>query len=282
VVPIISAQAHYGFFVLSSPQDEKRLLNWEDRDLLTAISKQLNHYLALNEANEKLAYAKQFDAFNRMSAFLVHDLKNVQAQLALINTNAEKHRNNPEFIDDVFETVESATQRLDKMLTQLRNKKVLETKQVKININKLIKRVIKQRNINQPQVQFELEQQEPEIEMIIDGETLSSVLNHLIQNAQEATSADGWVTIKASYFNQSLNLAISDNGTGMSTQFIKTRLFKPFDTTKGNAGMGIGVYEAKQFIEGLGGSIQVTSFEGKGSTFLITIPDNNQNEQSTD
>ena len=58
----------------------------------------------------------------------------------------------------------------------------------------------------------------------------------------------------------------------MSEEFINTRLFKPFDTTKGNAGMGIGVYEAKQFIEGLGGVMQVTSFEDEGSIFQLTIP----------
>jgi len=271
IVPIISAQTHYGFFLLSSPFNDNRLLNWEDRDLLTAIAKQLNHFLALNEANEKLAFSKQFDAFNRMSAFLMHDLKNVQAQLALINANAQRHRDNPEFIDDVFDTVDSATQRLDKMLHQLRNKTVLDTKLAHVHINKLLTSVVAQRNLQQPQVTLEIDE---DIQMMIDAETFASVINHLLQNAQEATKADGWVTIKASYFEQSLNLAISDNGQGMSDKFIKTRLFNPFDTTKGNAGMGIGVFEAKQFIEGLGGSIQVTSFEQKGTTFLITIPDN--------
>jgi signal transduction histidine kinase len=58
----------------------------------------------------------------------------------------------------------------------------------------------------------------------------------------------------------------------MSAEFIANRLFQPFDTTKGNAGMGIGVYEAKQFIEGLSGTLQVTSREGEGSQFTIMIP----------
>jgi hypothetical protein len=80
--------------------------------LIFAVSKQLGNYISLHEANEQLAQAKQFDAFHRMSAFLVHDLKNVQAQLSLVSSNAAKHRNNPDFIDDVFETVDSATSRL--------------------------------------------------------------------------------------------------------------------------------------------------------------------------
>ena len=104
-------------FFLAGKKEFKQL-NWEDRDLLFAISKQLGNFVSLHEANDKLAESKQFDAFNRMSAFLVHDLKNVQAQLALISTNAKKHGDNPEFIADVFETVESATERLSKVDAQ--------------------------------------------------------------------------------------------------------------------------------------------------------------------
>jgi len=276
IVPIMVGEQLYGFFLLSSPLENKKLLNWEDRDLLSAISKQLSHYLSLNEANEKLAEAKQFDAFNRMSAFLVHDLKNVQAQLTLISSNAKKHRNNPEFIDDAFSTVESATARLEKVLTQLRNKTAYETNHKKNNIKTLLEQVVLQRNIDLPKVELSFD--EESIEMLIEKETFSSIINHLIQNAQEATSDDGWVKINASYFNENLNIAIIDNGSGMSQEFIKHRLFKAFDTTKGNAGMGIGVFEAKQYIESLGGNIQVTSFEGKGTTFHLTLPDTKEQE----
>ena len=118
IVPIFMKKAVYGFFLLAMPEDQG-LLNWEDRDLLFSISKQLSNYLSLNEANESLAESKQFDAFNRMSAFLVHDLKNIQAQLALINSNAKRHRDNPAFVDDVFETVEAATGRLEKSINTI-------------------------------------------------------------------------------------------------------------------------------------------------------------------
>jgi putative PEP-CTERM system histidine kinase len=122
IVPVFMNKTIYGFFLLALP-NEQVLLNWEDRDLLFSITKQLSNYLSLNEANDRLAESKQFDAFNQMSAFLVHDLKNIQAQLALISSNAKRHKDNPDFIEDVFETVESATYRLDKVLMQLRNKK---------------------------------------------------------------------------------------------------------------------------------------------------------------
>lgn len=268
IVPLFIGKAFYGLFLLGHIDDVKQL-NWEDRDLLFAVSKQLGNFISLHETNDELAESKQFDAFNRMSAFLVHDLKNVQAQLALITTNAEKHRDNPDFVDDVFETVESATERLSKVLSQLRNKQVAQSLSKEVDVSKIVENVVKQRNVALPQVIIE---NSKSCSMSIDAETLHSVLNHLIQNAQEATSDDGWVKIHLTKTQGAIQIEISDNGSGMSAEFIKQRLFKPFDTTKGNAGMGIGVYEAKQFIESIAGNIQVKSAENQGTTFKISLP----------
>ena len=268
IIPIFMNKSVYGFFLLALPE-EQGVFNWEDRDLLFSISKQLSNYLSLNEANESLAESKQFDAFNRMSAFLVHDLKNIQAQLALINSNAKRHRDNPEFVDDVFETIVSATGRLDKVLTQLRNKQAAESTKKNTDVQALIQKVVAQRNVQLPKITAQLSFDNM---ISIDEDTFSSVLNHLLQNAQEATNDNGWVKIIAKRIADNLHITISDNGCGMSAGFIANRLFKPFDTTKGNAGMGIGVYEAKQFIESVNGSMQVTSRENEGSYFEIIIP----------
>jgi len=270
IVPIFIGKAFYGMFILAGRSEDKQL-NWEDRDLLSAISKQLGNFVSLHEANDKLAESKQFDAFNRMSAFLVHDLKNVQAQLSLITTNAKKHGDNPEFVADVYETVESATERLGKVLSQLRNKQAAQSKNKLVNVSDLIESVVRQRNINQPQVAFETVDN---CEMAIDDDTFHSVLNHLIQNAQEATNTNGWVKVSLTKKSNHLGISITDNGCGMSKDFIDKRLFKPFDTTKGNAGMGIGVFEAKQFIESIAGLVKVESQEGRGTTFIIDLPIN--------
>ncbi len=268
VIPLFVGKAFYGLFLIGERKEQKAL-NWEDRDLIFAITKQLANYISLNEANDRLAESKQFDAFNRMSAFLVHDLKNVQAQLALINANAVKHRDNPAFINDVFETVESATTRLDKMLTQLRNKQAMGADKSTVNVVNLIEKVVKQCNVRKPKVEF-LEQSN--IDMFVDGETLSSVLNHLIQNAQEASESDEKVNVLLHCYDGIVDITIEDHGSGMTESFIENRLFKPFDTTKGNAGMGIGVYEAKQFAESLSGQLVVTSRPGEGSKFSIRLP----------
>jgi len=97
------------------------------------------------------------------------------------------------------------------------------------------------------------------------------VLNHLIQNAQEATKDDGWVKVVLSANDKYVQIDITDNGTGMSAEFIENRLFKPFDTTKGNAGMGIGVFEAKQYFESVSGSIGVESTLGEGTKMTVQL-----------
>lgn len=268
LVPIFIGKNFYGFFILSN-SDEENKLNWEDRDLLFAIAKQLGNFISLNEANDKLAESKQFDAFNQMSAFLVHDLKNVQAQLALITSNAIQHRDNKEFVDDVFETVESATERLAKVLAQLSNKHAAQSTSKSVDLADIIERVAAQRNVVQPQVVIK---NKDECLTIIDYERFFSVINHLIQNAQEATSDTGWVEIVLEKQQDHINIVVSDNGCGMSESFIKSRLFKPFDTTKGNAGMGIGVFEAKQFFESIAGSLTVESAEGQGTKMIICLP----------
>lgn len=268
LVPIFIGKDFYGFFILANSDEEKKF-NWEDRDLLTAIAKQLGSFISLNEANDKLAESKQFDAFNQMSAFLVHDLKNIQAQLALITSNATQHRNNPEFVDDVFETVESATERLAKVLAQLRNKQVAQSTSKRVDLGDIIERVKAQRNVLKPAVIFDSKEN---CLATIDHERFFSVINHLVQNAQEATLDEGWVKIALEKRQGNINIVVSDNGCGMSESFIKSRLFKPFDTTKGNAGMGIGVFEAKQFFESVGGSLAVESVEGQGTKMIICLP----------
>ncbi len=268
IVPIFIGKAFYGLFVLADENKIKRL-NWEDRDLLFAVSKQLGNFISLYEATDKLSESKQFDAFNRMSAFLVHDLKNVQAQLALITTNAEKHRNNPEFVNDVFETVESATERLAKVLSQLRKKQVEQSTHRKVSLSEIIQKVVSQCNVQQPKVTF---LHDGNCHSLIDDESFHSVMHHLIQNSQEATKNHGWVKVTLAEKKRTIRITIEDNGCGMSEEFINTRLFRPFDTTKGNAGMGIGVFEAKQFFENMAGIIKVESTPNQGTVFIIELP----------
>ena len=113
---------------------------------------------------------------------------------------------------------------------------------------------------------------ESRVYLTAEKERLSAVIGHIIQNAQDATHDSGQVEVMLERKNHALFLTVTDNGAGMDKDFIKNRLFKPFDTTKGLTGMGIGAYECKEGSQGMNGEVYVESEPGKGTRFTIKIP----------
>ena len=259
-----------GFLVLSRPLVHIGV-NWEVRDLLLTAGRQCASYLALMKAKEELMDARQFDAFNRLSAYVVHDLKNIVAQLSLIVSNANRHRDNPAFFDDVVLTVENASAKMQRMLTQLRKGR-LEAEESRgiVNLDKLLTSVVKQQSAKQPVPVYIANNRQ--INVLANEDRFSAVLGHLIENAQDATPSDGSVEIELHLDKEWVYVNIKDTGCGMDKEFIRDQLFRPFVTTKGNAGMGIGVYESREFISSIGGQLTVDSKPGKGTCFTLKIP----------
>ncbi|MGB2221114.1 XrtA/PEP-CTERM system histidine kinase PrsK [Neptunomonas sp.] len=244
------------------------VINWEDRDLLKIAGKQAAILLSQHQASKALIEAQQFEAFNRLSAYIVHDLKNILAQQSLIVTNAEKHKHNPVFVDDVIKTVKNSVQRMTKLMDQMRNG--MRGKHPKrLELNLLCEQTCQRFLQSQPTPQLLLT--DP-IYIFADMEQLSNVIGHLVQNAIDATSKADEVVIKISQSQTEALIEIIDSGSGMDAQFIKTRLFKPFDSTKGLTGMGIGAYESREVIRALGGDIDVSSQIGLGSHFTVRLP----------
>ncbi|MCE2572175.1 XrtA/PEP-CTERM system histidine kinase PrsK, partial [Motilimonas eburnea] len=244
-------------------------LNWEDRDYIKVLAKQLAHYLVLHQAHRALSEAKQFQAFNQMSAFLVHDLKNTLSQLSMIISNAEKHKRNPEFIDDSLATVANAVQRISRVVEHFRSNAGQPASATEVDLAQLLQQACQRCSQHVPV---------PKLEILAGARTcvdpiqLLEVLQHLITNAQDATEPEGEVRVRLSLEHDVASIAIQDTGCGMDQEFIRSRLFTPFDTTKGNAGMGIGVYEAKQFAMVNKGQLNVVSEPGVGSCFTLTLP----------
>lgn len=272
-VPFLKDDGLWGFAVLAPGDKEKVSLNWEVKDYLTAVSEQVGTYMQHHEAAQVVAENAQFAAFNRMSAFVLHDLKNVLAQVDLILANAQQHKHNPEFIDDTFETLEHTKARMEKMLKQLTDKKAVEEGvNSEFLLSDIAKDVVEKRcSALSPLPSVHLVRETP---VIVDREKVANVLYHLISNAQQATADDGEVdvVITSNSDNNTQLVMIEDTGTGMDKAFIDERLFKPFDTTKGNAGMGIGAYDAKTYIESIGGKLTVQSEPGRGSCFTLYFP----------
>ncbi|MCP4465217.1 MAG: PEP-CTERM system histidine kinase PrsK, partial [Halieaceae bacterium] len=249
--------------------DQARDLNWEDRDLLKVAGKQAASHLAQHRADQALAQSQQFEAFNRLSAYVIHDLKNILAQLSLVVANAQKHKQNPEFIDDMVDTVSNTVTRMNSLMAQLREGN-LPQKPAAFSLQHLLTAVVKDSAHRLPSPRLEVENDKAKIEC--DRDRLHSVFEHLIQNAQEATDDSGYVTVRVKGTEASALVEIEDNGAGMDEQFLRQRLFRPFDSTKGLTGMGIGVFESRDFVRSLGGDIEVQSKPGEGSLFKVNLP----------
>ncbi|QGX40095.1 XrtA/PEP-CTERM system histidine kinase PrsK [Permianibacter aggregans] len=267
IVPLMREQVLTGVVLLAKPR-APRTVNWEVRDLLKTAAAQVASYIAVYQTTLALVDARQFEAFNRLSAFVVHDLKNVAAQLQLIVANAEKHRHKPAFVDDAFGTVANAVGKLERMLTGLRKGSVEASSTTIVEVMPIIEDAIKQTTQRQP-VPTVINGQNLYVRS--DKERLTSVLVHLIHNAQEACDADGQIVLDVSSEANDVLIKISDNGHGMDATFIRERLFRPFDTTKGNAGMGIGAFQARETIRSFGGDLTVTSAPKQGTEFSIRL-----------
>lgn len=268
VVPLVHDERVIGFVVLCQPRTTIKL-NWENLDLLKTAGRQAASYLVLQQTADALSEAKQFEGFNRLSAFVVHDLKNLIAQLSLVVKNAEKHRHNPEFIDDAISTIDNAVAKMSRLMAHLRSKGA-EDRGAVADLGQVIANLLAAKSSQQPAPQ--LNSPFPGFRLNVDPDRLEAIVGHVIQNAQDATPRDGRVDVHCRQENGKAVIEIADNGSGMDENFIRERLFRPFDSTKGLTGMGIGAYECREFVYAAGGQVMVSSQPGVGTSFKITLP----------
>src|ERR1043166_328599 len=268
VVPLILHERLLGFVVLSRSRG-RISLNWEVSDLLGTAGRQAASYLAQLQAAQALLQARQFESFNRMSAFVVHDLKNLVAQLSLLLSNAEKHKHNPAFQADMLSTIEHSVHKMNRMLMQLRSGGLPVEKPLSIPLAGLLKQAVQSKSGYLPAPKLQIV--DADLRVVANTERLERVVGHLIQNAIEATPADGEVVVRLRQQSTSAVIEVDDTGSGMSEEFMRNGLFKPFESTK-TTGMGIGPYESREYVRELGGRIEVSSSESKGTTFRVTLP----------
>lgn len=276
-VPLFQDDNLIGIVLLNQPRTAINW-NWEVIDLLRTSGRQAASYLALKEAAGKLAEAQQFEGFNRLSAFVIHDLKNLIAQLSLIVRNAEKHLDNPDFVKDAIGTVDHAVTKMSRLMSQLKNAKADDCA-VEVNLDDAIKEAIKSRASQLPVPVFK-NIGEKSFKVTANADRLASAFEHVIHNAQDATDKSGFVRVSLQTYEDQAIVEIEDNGCGMNIDFIRSRLFKPFETTKGLTGMGIGAYECREYIRSLGGDVEVMSIVGEGSRFSFRIPSKTEEIQA--
>ena len=268
IVPLISNESLIGLIVLFQSSSAFRL-TFEEIDLLRTSGRQVAAFLAQYDADQKLAEGRQFEAFNRLTAFVMHDLKNLIAQQSLMVQNAAKHKGNPAFFEDAMATIDNSVARMSKLLQQLQSGDTSGPRQ-RVRVAAVVAEAVERCRAREPVP--EVIDESDDVHIWIDRERFSAILGHLIRNAQEATSREGHVRVRVARADSAVLVEVADDGCGMEPEFIRERLFRPFDTTKGSKGMGIGAYQARTFVVDSGGSLRVESEVGRGTRVQIRLP----------
>jgi putative PEP-CTERM system histidine kinase len=253
-------------------------VNWEDCDLLKTVGREAASHLTQFEASQALSEARQFEMCSRLSTYVMHDLKNLIAQLSLVVTNAAKHRNNPQFMEDAISTVEHSVQKMNRLLAQLRSGGTADSGAEWFDLCELLSDVAQTMGNGRPVPSVDC--QVTGIGVYCNRERCAAVIGHVVRNAQDATPDDGKVMVRLFKSEDMAVIEVQDTGCGMDEAFIRERLFKPFETTKGASGTGIGAYEAREFIRAMGGNVEVISRVAEGTTFRLRVPISDRQENN--
>lgn len=266
-VPLIHSGRLVGLVILDHPA-ERRSLDWEDFDLFRTAGVQAASYLAEARGQQALADAGRFDEFNRRFAFILHDVKNLVSQLSLVTRNAERHADNPEFRADMVATLQSSVRKMNELLARLSPGAARDSDPPRaVPVEPILRSVALSKQRAHP-VRVDCESG---LAAVAGPQGLEQALAHLVQNAIDASPAGLPVEIRAFESGGDVAIEVVDRGHGMSGEFVRTRLFQPFVSTK-ESGFGIGAYEARSLIGAMGGRLEVESAEGEGTCFTLFLP----------
>ena len=268
-VPLVAGNRCLGFAMLADRVNGLPY-SMEEMDLLKCIGNQIAAGLLNLRLTGELMVGKELEAFQTMSAFFVHDLKNATASLSLMLQNLPVHFNDPAFREDALRGIAGTVNRINHLIERLSVlRRKLELSSVESDLNQLVTDALNDLQ-GMPGVEF-VQELHPLPMLLADRELLQSVVTNLLLNAGDAVGTAGRVTVETGQRDSLAILSVSDNGCGMSAKFLKDSLFRPFQTTK-KKGLGIGMFQSKMIVEAHRGSIQVESESGKGTTFRVLLP----------
>jgi putative PEP-CTERM system histidine kinase len=269
VVPLVSSGKVEGLTVLGEQIVPQKLI-YDDYDLMKVMARQAAQAIANLRLSEEIMEMRAVAAVSRISTFVIHDLKNLTTSLSLVVENAEEHIGNPDFQQDAIRTIGNTLSKMKRLMQRL--KSIPEKISLEISledVDLLSRETVAE--LAQQKSGMRIECNGSPVFCSVDREEMRKVIVNLVQNALEANNEYGSVQVTTCRENGSVCIRISDNGCGMTKDFLKQQLFKPFSTTKQN-GLGIGLYQCKQIVEAHGGKIEVTSEVGKGTVFKICLP----------
>ncbi|WP_417622171.1 XrtA/PEP-CTERM system histidine kinase PrsK [Parasphingorhabdus sp.] len=266
-IPLVHFDRLAGLMLLARPRIN-RTLDWEDLDVLRVVGRQVASYLAEARSQESLSEAQRFDEFNRRIAFVMHDIKNLVSQLSLLARNAQRHADNPEFRTDMIETLQDSASKMNGLLERLSQHNTAKAEEPKpVKVRALVRSIIERKRLLHKIESTQID----DLTAVADPVRVDQILGHLIQNAIDASAEEKPIFINAYQRDLSVAIEVRDRGTGMSNEFVRNQLFKPFASSK-QGGFGIGAYEAQELARAMNGRLEVDSKEGVGSSFTLILP----------
>lgn len=268
-IPLVTGERVLGIAILADRVNGARY-SVEELDLLKCIGDQIAAGLLNLRLSDELVYAKELQAFQTMSAFFVHDLKNAASSLGLMLKNLPVHFDDPEFRADALRGIGNTTSRINQLINGLgviRDK--LDLKPVEIDLNQLITESLEEMKAF-PSVEL-VKDLNPLPKILADRDRLQTVFTNLLLNAADAVNGSGKVTVETREREGRAIVWVVDDGCGMTDSFLRNSLFRPFQTTK-KRGIGIGMFQSKMIVEAHSGNILVQSEAGKGTTFEVSLP----------
>jgi putative PEP-CTERM system histidine kinase len=265
-IPLLHRERLVGLVILDHPL-VRRPLDWEDFDLFRTAGIQAATYLAEARTQEALANAQRFDEFNRRFAFILHDIKNLVSQLSLVARNAERHAGNPAFREDMIATLQSSVKKMNDLLARLSPSRTAEAEPPRpIRLSEVADAVAQVKSRVHP-----VTVTGDAVVGLADPAGLEQALSHLVQNAIDASRPGIPVELALREAAGEALIEVRDRGAGMSADFIRSRLFQPFASTK-DTGFGVGAFEARALVAAMGGRLEVASREGEGTCFTLFLP----------
>lgn len=268
-VPLMAGDRCMGLLILA---DRVNGMPWsvEEQDLLKCIGDQVAAGLLQLRLTEELVQGREMQAFQTMSTFFVHDLKNAASSLGLMLQNLPEHFEDPEFRADALRAIGGTVSRINQIIERLGTlRQSLELRPAETDLTRLVEECLAEvGGFGKVDLVRQL-QALPAV--AADPGQLTTVVTNLLLNAREAVGPDGRIIVATSVADGRAAITVSDNGCGMSPEFIQSSLFRPFQTTK-KKGLGIGMFQSKLIVEAHGGVLQVQSTPGSGTAFRVLLP----------
>lgn len=256
-------------FVLISASRAKFRLEREAYDLLRIVGREVASHVAEQRARQVLAQSHDLQEYSKRFAFVVHDIKNVSSQLSMLLSNAEVHVDDPEFQRDMLKTVRASVSKVTALLTRLESKSGRAERSLIAPAERLPRLAAACGTARG--VTIEVRRDGRTASVLMDPGAFDAVIAHLLDNAVEASPARGTVSVIIRHDPLSITIDVVDNGSGMSAEFIRDKLFVPFASTK-RGGHGIGAFQSRELMRECGGDLVAISKPGVGTTMRLLLP----------